>query len=81
MTEIKSRRLPCGQHKLYKDGRVVGRAWKWGAATGFGLRIDGVYWRGGMPNTESGITTTTCRTLTECKRLTAATLAGVKHEA
>lgn len=50
------------------DGVVVGRAWRWRKradgtrATGFGVAIDGVYWRANNPS-RSGSPTTGVRLL------------------
>lgn len=69
MTAVTSHRLTCGHHELrVADGTVVGRAWRWpGRARGFGLSLEGIYWRAGNPSINGGITTTSCKTLRDCR--------------
>ena len=42
------------EYDLFKDGVVIGRAWKFRSQSGFGVLVRGVYWRNGQPNTRGG---------------------------
>ena len=77
---ITSHRLTCGHHELRTaDGTVVGRAWRWpGRARGFGLSLEGICWRAGNPSINGGITTTSCKTLTDCRDKASAALVAVR---
>lgn len=66
---ITTHRLLNGQHELRDEaGNVVGRAWRWPhKSKGYGLHLDGVYWRGDKFNTRAGCTSTACLSLGHCR--------------
>jgi hypothetical protein len=59
---ITLKRMGNGRHAIFENGEIVGRAWKWPREKGFGICLNGIYWRGDglrVPNREGGCTTTT----------------------
>ena len=55
---FKSKRGKNLNHLLMNGQTEVGEAWKVRVGRGFGVRLHGIYWRRGMPNTQGGTTTT-----------------------
>lgn len=77
-----SHRLPNGWYELRRGGAVVGQAWRWQPradgtrAKGWGLRLDGFFWRRGEPNTISGATTACVSSLSGARSLADKVLGG-----
>ena len=77
-----SRRLPNGWHELHRGATVVGQAWRWQPradgtrAKGWGLRLNGYFWRRGEANTISGSTTVCVSSLGGARTLADKVLGG-----
>ena len=73
---------------LLMDGdKQVGEVWKMQGKPGFGVKLHGIYWRKGEPNTRGGSTATGVRRLMDAAPLAERTLTpnakltGAAHEA
>lgn len=77
---ITSKLLLNGQHQLMCDGETVGRAWRYSKGSngkrpgGFGVAIDGFYWRAGQANVRGGSSGTSTKTLKQALLLVAEVL-------
>ena len=75
MTTTTSKIRPNGEHLLTRDGKKVGLAWRWPVDSrgkrkgGFGLSIDGWYWRKDAPSQRCGFSSTGVKTLREAREL------------
>ena len=56
-------------HNLWKDGKVVGIAKKLIGKNEYVMRVDGVYWRDGLPTKQGGTPATRVRRLKDAKKL------------
>jgi hypothetical protein len=79
---VLSKRQPNGQHLLLCNGKAVGRAFRFAQRasgkrlSGFGVRVDGYYWRNGEATMRGGAPGTRTKTLTEARALAARVLDG-----
>lgn len=77
---IQTKRLLNGHHRLFVGDKIVGEAWRWprrhdgSRPVGFGLSLDGVYWRDSGPNRKGGGTTTKASRLKDVVALAEKTL-------
>lgn len=53
-TEYFTTKRTGSQTRIFWRGEHVGEAFKFTQAPGYGLRLKGVYWRKGEPNTRGG---------------------------
>lgn len=56
-TELFTTKRTGSNTRIFWDGQQVGEAFKFTQATGYGLRLHGVYWRKGEPSTCGGSST------------------------
>ena len=59
---------------LMNNGKRVGEVWKMQGKPGFGVKLHGIYWRNGEPNTSGGSTATSVRRLMDAVPLAERTL-------
>ncbi len=65
----------CNRNYLLMDGdKQVGEVWKMQGKPGFGVKLHGIYWRNGEPNTRGGNTATGVRRLMDAALLAERTL-------
>lgn len=76
MVVVTTKRQSNGEHWLFVDGIKIGRAWNRAKfferkTDSFGLQLRGIFWMPGTyePNTRSGMSTTTTKTLREAVTL------------
>ncbi len=75
MSSTTSKVLPNGEHHLIRDGVIVGQSWRWPVGSngkrkvGFGVVLNGWYWRNDEPSQHGGSSATGVRTLREAREL------------
>ena len=75
MSLTTSKVLPNGEHHLMRDGVIVGQSWRWPVGSngkrkvGFGVVLNGWYWRDGEASQRLGSSATSAKTLREAREL------------